>query len=93
MYQLTIIFALIAGTAATLVAILTWEVFRQSSFGRAIFFLSFFMSVFILYHAVLLVLEIPSIYVDAVESIVYTGFAIVVWTIAFTHPGRRETES
>lgn len=88
-FQLTITFALIAGTAATLLAILTWEVFRQSQFGRAIFFLSFCMSIFILYHAVLLALEVAPIYTKVVESIVYTGFVIVIWSIAITHPAWR----
>ena len=87
LFRLTITFALVAGTAASLLALLTWEVFRQSSFGRAIFFLTFFMSVFILYHAVLLALAAEYILINVVESIVYTGFAIVVWSIAWTHPG------
>lgn len=87
LFRLTITLALIAGTAASLLSLLTWEVFRQSPFGRAIFFLTFFMSVFIIYHAVLLSAGALSYLTHIVESIVYTGFAIVVWAIAWTHPG------
>lgn len=89
LFQLSITFALVAGTAASLLALLTWKVFRQSSFGRAIFFLTFFMSVFILYHAVLLSVAGNTVVLNIIESIVYTGFAIVVWTIVWTHPGWR----
>lgn len=91
LFRFSITFALVAGTAASLLALLTWEVFRQSSFGRAIFFLTFSMSVFILYHAVLLSVAGNTLVLNIVESIVYTGFAIVVWAIAWTHPGWRTT--
>lgn len=86
LFRLSITIALVAGTAAGLLALLTWEVFRQSTFGKAVFFLTFFMSVFILYHAVLITLAGESIFIDVIESIVYTGFAIVIWSIAWTHP-------
>lgn len=92
LFRLSITFALIAGTAAALLALLTWEVFRQSAFGKAIFFLTFFMSVFILYHTVLITIAAESILVEVIESIVYTGFAIVVWSIAWTHPSGGRTD-
>lgn len=71
-----------------LLALLTWEVFRQSTFGRAIFVLTILMSGFILYHGVLMIVAVEGVMVRAFESLVYTGFAIVVWAIAWTHPGR-----
>lgn len=86
LYGITIAIALVAGTAATLLSLLTWRVFRQSPFGRAIFFLTFVMSLFIVYHASLLTLAAQSLVFNVIESLVYTGFAIVIWWIALTHP-------
>ncbi|AUX09220.1 hypothetical protein AArcSl_1591 [Halalkaliarchaeum desulfuricum] len=85
-YGITIAFALVAGTAAALLSLLTWRVFRQTPFGRAIFFLTFVMSIFIVYHALLLTLAAQTLLFNVIESIVYTGFAIVIWWIALTHP-------
>ncbi len=79
--------ALMLGTAALLLSLLTWEVFRESPLGRGIFILSFLMSAFILYHATLVVLDGVPIGIAAVESLLYTGFAVIVWWMVWIHPG------
>lgn len=88
-----IAFAVVAGTLAGVLSLLTWDVFRRSAFGRGVFFLTFVMSLFILYHAVLFVPITGSLYANVFESLIYTGFVIVIWVIALTHPARKTERS
>ena len=78
LFHLSVTFALVTGTAAGVLAILNWEVFRHSIFGRVIFGFSVLMAVFILYHSLLMAFrdEVPAI--ALLESLFYTGLAVFV---------------
>lgn len=76
LFHLTVTFALITGTAAGVLSLLSWEVFRHSAMGRVIFLFTGLMTVFILYHALLMVRGEPSVALQALESFIYGGLAI-----------------
>lgn len=85
LFNLSVTFALVAGTGAGLLALLTWEIFRFSPFGRALFTLTIVMAVFTLYHAALLVLGTDAMLVtDVFQSVIFTGMAafigMVIWS-------------
>jgi hypothetical protein len=80
-FRLTVLFALITGTAAGILSLLTWEIFRQSPFGRAIFLLSGVLSAFTIYHVVLVILETDTILAQVLKSVVFTGVAVFVWVM------------
>lgn len=78
LFHLSVTFAIVTGTAAGVLALLTWEVFRHSVFGRVIFAFTALLAVFIVYHALLMTYkgEVPGIAV--LESLFYTGLAVFV---------------
>ena len=78
LFHFSVTLAIVTGTAAGVLAVLNWEVFRHSVFGRAIFGLAILMAVFILYHALLMSFKgtVPGITV--LESVFYTGVAAFV---------------
>lgn len=76
LFHLTVTFALITGTAAGVLSLLSWEVFRHSAMGRVVFLFTVLMTVFILYHALLMVRGEPSAVLQALESLFYTGLAV-----------------
>lgn len=80
----TIIFSLVTGTAAGVLALLNFEVFRRSPFGQATFVLSLAMVLFIVYHAsLLLVPELPVV-INVVKSAVFTSAAVFIWVMAWS---------
>jgi hypothetical protein len=82
LFNITVTVALIAGTAAGLLGLLTWEIFRTSPFGRALFTLTAVMAVFTLYHAVLLVVGTESLLVaNLIKSAIFTGMAAFIGMI------------
>lgn len=83
MYTLTVAFSLVSGTAAGLLAALTWEILRESPLGRASLVLAAALVAFILYHVVVLVSpDLPTV-VSVVKSAMYTGVAAFVWTMVW----------
>ena len=78
MFHLTVTFAIVTGTAAGVLALLSWEVFRQSAFGQVIFALSGLMSLFILYHVAVLGFGAHLPQVEVLQSLLYTGFAVFI---------------
>ncbi|PSP73682.1 hypothetical protein BRC86_08710 [Halobacteriales archaeon QS_3_64_16] len=80
-FRLTVLFALITGTAAGILSLLTWEIFRQSPFGRAIFLLSGVLSAFTIYHVVLVIWEMNTVLDQVLKSVVFTGVAVFVWVM------------
>lgn len=80
LFTLSVTFALVTGVAAGVLALLSWEIFRASPFGRALFALTAVMSAFTLYHALLLVSRTGSLTTHFIESGIFTGMALVVGT-------------
>lgn len=79
LFTASVTVSLVAGTAAGVLALLSWEIFRASPFGRALFALTVVMVAFTLYHAVLLVFDGESMLAaSVVRSAVFTGLAVTV---------------
>lgn len=98
LYVLTLAFAVATGSAAGILSLLTWQVFRRSEFGKAVFVLSITLSAFTIYHALVLTWGAEPFLVEVLESLVYTGVAgfIVVMLrlqtrIPPTAEGRRDS--
>lgn len=82
LFDLSVTVALVSGTAAGLLALLSWEIFRGTPFGRALAVLSIAMSVFTLYHGTLLVFGRESMLVtEVIQSATYTGMAAFIATV------------
>ena len=78
LFDLSVAFAIVTGTGAGILSLLSWEIFRRSPLGRAILVLSSLMSVFILYHVLLLGLQAHPLLVRLVESVAYTGVVVFI---------------
>jgi hypothetical protein len=66
--RLSIVLAVVAGTAGTVLAVQAWRRFRGAPFGRALALLSPFMVLFTLFHAVLIVAPDAPATVEVIES-------------------------
>ena len=75
---LGVVFSLVTGTAAGLLSLLTWEILKRSPFGRGVQVLSVAMWLFILYHALILVVPEAVVLVGIVKSGLFTGIAIFI---------------
>ena len=71
-------FAVVTGTAAGVLSLLSWEVFRRSAFGRVVFTLCALMTVFIVYHVLVLVTGQPGPLLELLEALLYTGLVAFV---------------
>lgn len=80
-FTLTIIFSLITGTGAGLLALLTWEILRHSPFGRAVGVLSIVMGIFVVYHVLLILLPSESLITELFKSVLFTGVAVFIGLI------------
>lgn len=78
LFTLTVVFSIITGTAAGLLSLQTWAILRRSPFGRAVFFLSLVMVIFILYHVVLLLVPSFTIAAKLLKSAMFTGVALFI---------------
>jgi hypothetical protein len=56
-YVTTALFALVVGSVAGTMAVLTWDIFRESTFGTAIIGVAVAFSIFTLHHVFLLSVE------------------------------------
>ena len=77
-FTLTVTFAMVTGTAAGLLSILSWRIFRHSPLGKASFALSMVLSTFTLYHVVLITAGVGGFPVRLFEAAVYTGLAVFI---------------
>lgn len=80
----SVIFSLISGTAAGILSILAFEILRRSPFGRAVFVLSIVMTIFVIYHAVLIISPGGNVIVSGFESLLFTGVTGFVWMMVWT---------
>ena len=93
LYNLTVAFSLATGSAAGLLSLLTWEALRRSPFGRAVFVLSVVMVLFIVYHVLLLVSPAPPAYAVVFKSALFTGVAVFIWMLVWSHRRMRSRPS
>lgn len=87
---LTVVFSLVTGTAAGLLALLTWEILRRSPLGRAVFVLASVLVVFILYHVVVLLFPDMPALATVFKSAMFTGTAIFVWMMVWVQHRMRK---
>lgn len=93
-YVLSIVFALVTGTAAALLAMLSWEILRYSPLGRVIFGLGVFQILFILYHVVVLLTPNVVTIQHLIHAGMYTIAALLIWWLAWVEREiQRETET
>lgn len=78
MYELTVTFSLVAGTAALLLSLLLWDTLYRTPFGRAVFAIAVLMGLFSLYHVVVLTLPERLFVTTAAKSVTLTGAVVVV---------------
>lgn len=84
-HTLSILFAIISGTGAGLLALLFWRVVHDSPFGTIIALLSAAMSGMIIYHVILFIHVPDSLLLDTLRSALYTILAIFLWLVIATH--------
>lgn len=77
-FLLTVALALCLGTAATLLAVLNWEILRESPIGRVLLLLAVVEGVFLVYHVVVLVGPEISLTSQLLHSALYTATAAMV---------------
>ncbi|WP_225335320.1 hypothetical protein [Halomicrobium urmianum] len=84
-HTLGALFAIASGTGAVLLAVLFWNVLRESPFGTVVALLSVTMSATIGYHVVLFVAEPDTVLLETLRSALYTVVAVVIWLVIATH--------
>lgn len=82
-YVLSIVFALVAGTAAGIFALLSWEILRSSPVGQGIFTLVVLQIVFIVYHILVLITPEAIALQHLIHSVMYTMVALLVWWLVW----------
>uniref|UniRef100_A0A7D5GNY7 Uncharacterized protein n=1 Tax=Natrinema halophilum TaxID=1699371 RepID=A0A7D5GNY7_9EURY len=78
-------FAISAGTGAGVLALLSWEIFRNSPFGTAIAILSLGMVALTIYHATLLVTGPEPLALHVLRSTVNTTIAVFLGLLILRH--------
>ena len=73
LYTLSVAVTIVTGATAGLLSLLAWYLFGRSPLGQAVLALSFTMSVFILYHVVLVSVPTQPVVARVIESAAYTG--------------------
>lgn len=84
-HTLGVIFAIMSGTGAGLLALLFWRVLRESPFGTVIGLLSVTLTATIAYHVILFVVAPDTVFFDTIRSALYTIVAIFLWLVIATH--------
>lgn len=79
------IFAIMSGTGAGLLALLFWQVLRESPFGTVVALLTGLLSAMIGYHVALFVVEPDTVLVGALRSGLYTIVSVFLWLVIVTH--------
>lgn len=92
-HTLSVLFAIISGTGAGLLALLFWQILGESPFGTIIALLSATMSGMIIYHVILFLLAPDSLLLDTLRSALYTILAIFLWLVIATHQQIKQTAS
>lgn len=82
--ELSAALALVTVTAAGCFALLSWEILRQSPFGRAIGVLTAAMVVFTLYHVLVVALPEETTLVRLLQSGTYTVIVLFILLVIRT---------
>lgn len=90
-HTLSVVFAIISGTGAGLLALLLWKVLRESPLGTVIALLTGAMSAMILYHVFLFVVDPDALLAETLRSSLYTIIAIFLWLVIATHQQIKQT--
>lgn len=85
LHALSVPFAIVTGTGAGLLAVLSWEIFRESPFGRVIALVSLIMATITIYHVVLLAVGPDRLLLEALRSGAYTIVAVFVLAAIRSH--------
>ncbi len=85
LHALSVPFAIVTGTGTGLLAILSWEIFSESSFGQVIALISMIMATITIYHVVLLAVGPDRLLLEALWSGAYTTVAVFVLTAIRSH--------
>ncbi|WP_207592991.1 hypothetical protein [Halomontanus rarus] len=86
----SILFAIIGGTAAGVLSFLLWNVLRETPFGTVVALLSLTLSGVTLYHVVLFVGG-ESVFLDTLRSAMHTIVAIFLWLVIATNEQIQQT--
>lgn len=78
LHALSVPFALVAGTGAGVLAVLSWQIFRESPFGTMLGVLSVATAAITVYHVVLLAVGPESLAPRLLRSGAYTIVAVFV---------------
>lgn len=76
--HVSVALALVTGTAAGVLSVLSWRIFRRSPFGRAVAVLTVFMSLYIFYHGVILAIHPEPWFAKLIEHAAYTGLVVFI---------------
>lgn len=85
METVSVPFAIVTGTGAGLLALLSWELFRESPFGTAVAMVALVMSATTIYHTVLLVAGSESTALRVLRGSIYTLLAAAIWIVIYRH--------
>ena len=83
LFYLSIPFAIITGTGAGLLTLLSWRTFRESPFGIVIGLLAIVMSAATIYHTILLTVGAESTVLRAFRAGIYTILTLTIWIVIF----------
>lgn len=89
---LTLLFSIIAGTAACILSVLNFEILRRSPFGRAVFALSVVLSTFVVYHVLLVLMPGNVLVSHAAKSVTFTSVTAFVWLMVWSQYRLRRHE-
>lgn len=84
-HTFSVLFAIISGTGAGLLALLCWRAFSESPFGTVIALLTVTMSGMIVYHVVLFPFATNPVLLDTLRSALQTVVAIFLLLVIVTH--------
>lgn len=84
-HTIGVLFAIVSGTGAGLLALLFWRIHRESPLGTVVALLSGTMSATIVYHVVLFLFVPDSIVLETFRSALYTVLALFLWLMIATH--------
>jgi len=84
-HHLSIVFAIVTGTAAGVLALLAWRILRRGPFGRGIFVLSLAMSLFIVYHAALIEWPSEPLETELARTATYSLMLVVIVLLIQSH--------
>ena len=76
LYEVSLVFALVTGTCAGVLALLTWRILRESLFGTAVLVLSAVLVLFGMYHAIALLGVQRPLVIRVVKAVMFTGSAL-----------------